>query len=134
MAGARADEAQITTANRRLEYDLVVVGTPVWAGTMSSPVRSYLYAHRGELRNAAFFAVMAGRGGEQAVNEMRLASGVLHAPTNVLTERDVDQNHHVAQCGGFIRTIQATLSLKAWTPEVLPGMPPIDLRARPLET
>lgn len=115
------------------DYELVVVGTPVWAGTMSSPVRSYLYAHRMDFRNAAFFAVMAGRGGEDTVSEMRLASGVSHAPTLVLTRRDVEQDHHIAQCGGFIRTIQASRDGERRTPDPL-HLAPVDFRVGPVTT
>jgi len=37
-------------------YDLVILGTPVWAGSMSSPVRSYIASYQGVFRNVAFFA------------------------------------------------------------------------------
>lgn len=36
-------------------YDVVVVGSPVWNGSVSSPVRSFLCAHSGRLKNVAFF-------------------------------------------------------------------------------
>src|SRR6056297_1668923 len=37
------------------DYDLVIVGTPVWVGTMSSPVRTYLNSNLGRFRKVAFF-------------------------------------------------------------------------------
>lgn len=42
------------------EYDLVVVGTPIWSGTMSSPVRAYLRQHGGACRSVAFFCTCGG--------------------------------------------------------------------------
>jgi flavodoxin len=36
-------------------YRLVVVGSPVWAGCLASPVRSYLTAHRERLPEVAAF-------------------------------------------------------------------------------
>ncbi|MFW6056463.1 MAG: flavodoxin family protein [Chloroflexota bacterium] len=36
-------------------YDLVIVGSPVWAGGLTPAVRSYMKKHRGKLRNIAFF-------------------------------------------------------------------------------
>ncbi|MFW6109493.1 MAG: flavodoxin family protein, partial [archaeon] len=36
-------------------YDLVVVGTPVWAGTLASPVRSFLDEYGSEIKKAGFF-------------------------------------------------------------------------------
>lgn len=37
------------------DYDLVLFGTPVWAGHVSSPVRACLDAQRNSLRRVAFF-------------------------------------------------------------------------------
>src|ERR1700690_822698 len=36
-------------------YDLVIVGSPVWGSSVSSPVRSYLDEHAGSLPRLAFF-------------------------------------------------------------------------------
>lgn len=38
------------------EYDLVVVGSPVWAGRLSSPIRTYLTLYGDRIRKAAFFS------------------------------------------------------------------------------
>ena len=35
-------------------YDLVIIGTPVWAGRCSSPVRSFLVEYGNELRRVAY--------------------------------------------------------------------------------
>lgn len=37
-----------------MDYRMVIVGSPVWAGRCSSVVRSFLKQHGGELRNAAY--------------------------------------------------------------------------------
>jgi menaquinone-dependent protoporphyrinogen IX oxidase len=36
-------------------YDVVIVGTPVWSGSMSTPVRAFLSANAGRLKNIALF-------------------------------------------------------------------------------
>lgn len=97
----------IETERDPRRYNLVVVGTPVWFGSMSSPVRAYLYAHAGQLHNAAFFATMGGRGGEATVREMQLASRSTSAPTCVLTQREVERDHYANACAGFVRTLRA---------------------------
>ena len=38
------------------EYDLVIVGSPVWVGKLSSPVRTYMVLHGRKIKNVAFFA------------------------------------------------------------------------------
>ena len=47
------------------EYNLVVVGTPVWVGTFSAAVRTYLYLNQNLPENVAFFCTY-GRGSEDA--------------------------------------------------------------------
>ena len=36
------------------EYDLVILGTPVWAGRCSAPIRSFLLQHGEELKKVAY--------------------------------------------------------------------------------
>ena len=38
------------------EYDVVVIGSPVWARSLSSPVRAYLTMHGHKIKEAALFA------------------------------------------------------------------------------
>lgn len=52
-------------------FDLVVIGTPIWAGGVSSPVRSYLRQHVPALRRVAFFCTMMQRGCETAFRQMQ---------------------------------------------------------------
>lgn len=53
------------------DYDLVVIGTPVWAGSPSAPIRSFLLDHAAELRQIAFFGTCGGRGLERTFRKMR---------------------------------------------------------------
>ena len=46
-------------------YDLVVVGTPVWAWSLSSPVRAYLMTTASQLPEVAFFCTLGGKGSEK---------------------------------------------------------------------
>lgn len=56
-------------------YDLVVVGTPVWAGAMSSPVRAYLMANRARLHQIGLFCTLGGRDGHEAIAQMEELAG-----------------------------------------------------------
>src|SRR5581483_5384377 len=46
-------------------FDLVVIGTPVWNASLSSPVRTFLADHANALRAVAFFCTMGGRGSDR---------------------------------------------------------------------
>lgn len=100
----------IRTQKDPRDYALVVLGTPVWVGTMSSPVRAYLAAHAHQLQNAAFFAVMAGCGAEAAVQEMKFACGLQQAPSCVLTQSEVENDRFRQVCAGFIRALHGQIS------------------------
>jgi hypothetical protein len=110
----------IRTQKDPRDYGLVVVGTPVWVGTMASPVRSYLTAHGLQLQNAGFFALMAGRGGEDAVHEMKFACAAHEAPSCVLTQHEVESGWFRSRCNEFISAIQKQLA----QPGLFTEMPP----------
>jgi len=47
-------------------YDLVVIGTPIWASNMSSPVRAYVTRHGPDIKRAALFCTGDGDKPEKA--------------------------------------------------------------------
>ncbi|WP_230947396.1 flavodoxin family protein [Burkholderia territorii] len=61
----------VATQRDPAAYDLVVIGSPVWAGCVSSPVRAYLVANQRRLPRLAFFCSFAQRGADSALTQMR---------------------------------------------------------------
>lgn len=57
------------------QYDIVVIGTPVWAGTVSAPVRAWLTIHRRHLPHVAFFCTQRMRGDAKTFREMTKVAG-----------------------------------------------------------
>jgi flavodoxin len=51
-------------------YDVVVVGGPVWNGSVSTPVRTYLWVERQRLPAVAFFTSFGGLGAARALAQM----------------------------------------------------------------
>ncbi len=90
------------------QYDLVVVGTPIWNASVSSPVRAFLSRNRKDLKRVAFFCTMGGRGAERAFREMERASGRRPADVLVLKERDLrgDLRQPIDR---FVRELRAVL-------------------------
>jgi hypothetical protein len=81
-------------------YDLVVIGTPIWAWSVSSPVRSYLAANRGRLPDVAFFCTMGSRGGARAFEEMQAIAGKAPRAGCAVTAREAASEAygtHIAQ-------------------------------------
>ncbi len=71
-------------------YDLVVVGTPVWAARLSSPVRAYLSQQRASLERVAFFCTQAGIGGKWALQNMAKVSGQRPIARMIISERQLN--------------------------------------------
>jgi flavodoxin len=71
-------------------YDCVVIGTPVWFWSVSSPVRSWL-AHHGPLRRrVAFFCTMGSSGAERAFASMAALAEAKAVATLALTDAEMD--------------------------------------------
>lgn len=88
-------------------YDLVIVGTPVWAGSMSSPVRSYLMANKARLREAAFFCTLGGRGSESAFAQMQELAGRAPRALCAVAASDVRSGRYAAEVARFVKALAA---------------------------
>jgi flavodoxin len=75
-------------------YDLVVIGTPVWANTMSSPVRVYLTEQAGSLPDVAFFLTTVRSGAQQTFRDMQSLSGKAPVATLPLFAKEVKAGGH----------------------------------------
>ncbi len=51
-------------------YDLVAIGTQVWAGNLPPPVRAYVSRHRGRINRFALFCTLGGMGSERVFAEI----------------------------------------------------------------
>ncbi len=80
------------TRTNPADYDLVVVGTPVWNASLSSPVRTWLTERRDQLKRVAFFVTLGGSGAQRVLRQMaklaRLEPLGVYRATAVELERD----------------------------------------------
>jgi NAD(P)H-dependent FMN reductase len=112
--------AGITPALRRsrrdvASYDAVVVGTPVWFWSLSSPVRSWLAQHRLGGKRVAFFCTMAGAGDERVFNMMTDVARVRPLATMSITDEEIDSGDE-AKLDAFVRAIEAREPRRAGRP------------------
>ncbi len=58
-------------------YDRVIFGFPVWAGTMAPPIRTFIRENSAELtgKKIAAFTCMSGKGGGKALENLRSLLG-----------------------------------------------------------
>jgi flavodoxin len=93
-------------------YDVVVIGTPVWAGRASTPVVTWMRVNREHLKHVAFFCSMGGRGSESAFDEMQRICGKVPLATCAIMERDISQDAERAPLEMFVRSIRRAIAVR----------------------
>ncbi len=88
-------------------YDMVIIGTPVWAFTMSTPVRTYLLQNKGRFKKAAFFCTQGGAGNKGAFRDMEEASGVKPCGTFVLKTGEIVRDDYRSEVKRFVEGLSA---------------------------
>lgn len=59
------------------EYDMFVIGTPIWAGKISPPMRTFLNQNQFTGKRVAFFCTSGGGGSDAPKEMLALSKGVL---------------------------------------------------------
>lgn len=87
-------------------YDLVVIGTPVWAWSLSSPVRAYLTATASQLPEVAFFCTLGGRGSERTFAQMTAIVGKKPSAVCAITQHEVLSASHIERLTAFEKALR----------------------------
>ncbi len=90
------------------DYDLVVVGTPIWNASVSSPVRTYLAANHGRIPRVAFFCTHGGSGSARVLRQMSEICAQPPVATLVLRTDEVRRGAIAAQVRAFASALTAT--------------------------
>lgn len=83
-------------------YGLVVLGTPVWASRVSSPMRRFLHDYADSLQRVAFFCTMAERGADGAFRDMRELVGRKADATCALYDHEILQERNLPSLDAFV--------------------------------
>ena len=83
-------------------FDLVVVGTPVWGGNMSVPVRTYLTENKDRFKNVAFFCTMGGSKEGKVFSEMEEVIEKGSRTTLALRTREVVKEEFLEKVEKFV--------------------------------
>ena len=91
------------------QYDIVIIGTPVWALTMSTPVRTYLTENKGKLGKVAFFLTFSGFGAESTFHDLEDLCGKNATGTLAVNSTSIKEGTYrdgVKQFSGIIKDAQ----------------------------
>ncbi len=85
-------------------FDMLIVGTPVWAGKVTPAIRTYLEKYKDKIDQIAFFCTHGGGGESKTFTDMKEIIGV---PKEVLSLKDkmVEDREHLDEITDFIESI-----------------------------
>lgn len=89
------------------DYDLVVVGTPIWAGNISAPTRTFLRAFKKNFKKVAFFCTMGGRSFENTFKEMTEEAGKEPVAELAIREKELNQGEYESQLEEFASKLKS---------------------------
>lgn len=91
-------------------YDLVVIGTPVWAWSVSAPVRAYVIANKARLPEVAFFCTLGGAGDSRAFAQMQELAGKRPVACLAITANKVASGAYQLEVARFAEFLQHGLA------------------------
>jgi multimeric flavodoxin WrbA len=93
-------------SNELSQYDRIVIGGPVWASHLATPVRAFLRHESTRLSQTAFFVTLGGTGSERALQEMKqMAGGAEPQATLAVRERDIKAAKYGAAVSDFVSKV-----------------------------
>lgn len=89
------------------QYDLVIVGGPVWATKPATPLRLFLRQQASRLPSTAFFLTHGGSPAQGALSEMSRLAKRAPVATLVVRQADVCNDGFAAAVASFAADLQA---------------------------
>jgi len=87
-------------------YDLVILGTPIWAGTLSSATRTYIANNKSKFKRVAFFCTHGGSESQQLFAEMEALCERRPVSIFALQEKEVKKGVYQDKLRQFVEGLQ----------------------------
>ncbi len=87
------------------DFDMVVLGTPVWAGTIAPAIRTYLNRYGNEFPEVSFFCTHGGGGASKTFDVMEGSSGRSPKTVTSLKDKDVTRGEHLDDLRSFVENL-----------------------------
>jgi multimeric flavodoxin WrbA len=80
----------------------VIIGTPVWARTVSHPVRTFIHHYKDHLEKVAFFSTQDGEDPQNTFTDMEALYGKNPISVLSITSKEVKQGNYVEKIERFV--------------------------------
>jgi len=99
---------EITHTINPKEYDLIIIGGPVWAWTVSPAIRTYIDKNSDALKikRIAFFATQGSSGAEKKFIAMEKSIGIKPQSTLIVNSKDFRSDIHNKKVEEFVDAIK----------------------------
>jgi len=87
-------------------YDLVIIGTPIWASNMSTPIRTYISEHKDKFKNVAFFCTEGSRGGVKCFENMEKLSNKKPMAMLEINKKEIKKEIYIDKIKDFVEEIK----------------------------
>jgi flavodoxin len=87
------------------DYDMVVLGSPVWASHLPPPLRAYIDSEKNNFKRIACFCTMGGSGAQKIFDEIAALCGKSPVTTLALTDKQIDENHFTEKIARFAKPL-----------------------------
>lgn len=100
----------LETTNQRVqnqpdEFDIVVIGTPIWCWNMASPVRAYVKRFRSRFKRVAFFCTCGGSGQAKVIRDLEKLAGQTALASLALAEPELRSEIADQKIAAFIASL-----------------------------
>ena len=110
FAGKDAGEKNLTEIEAPVydpfEFDLIVIGSPVWNDTVSTPIRTYLTQNKERLHRTALFTTQ----GNEETNAIKDMMEILNEPPvesiQLTKKQDVETGEYIQKLEAFLGKIR----------------------------
>ncbi|MBL7131440.1 MAG: hypothetical protein ISS45_08590 [Candidatus Omnitrophica bacterium] len=83
-------------------YDVLIIGTPVWAFTMTPAIRTYIIENKRSFNRVAFFCTQGGAGAKKTFKDMQDLCGLKPLAVLELTTKEVVNGRYSQKLKKFI--------------------------------
>ena len=87
-------------------YDLVIIGTPIWASNMSTPIRTYIFEYKDKFKNIAFFCTEGSKGGVKCFKKMEKLCDKKPMATLEINKKEMKKEIYIDKIKDFVEEIK----------------------------
>ncbi|MCS7258220.1 MAG: hypothetical protein NZ601_02480 [candidate division WOR-3 bacterium] len=87
-------------------FELVVIGTPIWAGMPAPAVRTYLIQYASQIDKIAFFCTHGSSSPENVFKELERIAGKVPIATLAISSKDFKTNKLLEKVKNFVEALK----------------------------